>query len=315
MNSFWFRYAVALLVSSAVFFALTIFVLIDNQMSWILRFKSYKYGRAASIQSQKVLVNGGSSMLYGLSAKVMEEELGIPAVNLGINGGFSLPFLIEETKKVAKPHDIVIFAPEYPVYSRQAAAWQDLDYHYFRLKDPSKLMMFTPRAIMSYALQTNVLDSALSTGTILIRNLVSGPYGQPSDLNVNGDYDACAATNHTNPNPFAVDIPDLVVAGDALKSLIQDLGAWGRENKIQLFITMPNIARHPDFAKPAWKDKSAAFTSILATYGVEVLGTPEDAVYDPSNFCDSYYHMNKTGSERRTKDFISKFGSRFHKVQ
>jgi hypothetical protein len=60
-----------------------------------------------------VFLLGGSNVAFGFDSEQMEEALHVPVVNLGINAGFGLQFMVNHTATYLKQGDILIISPEY----------------------------------------------------------------------------------------------------------------------------------------------------------------------------------------------------------
>lgn len=72
---------------------------------------------AKGIKGSKVVVSGGSNVLFGVDSKILSKYFKKRVVNLGVNAGVGLPVILYMTKKVLKRGDMVIMALEYPMYS------------------------------------------------------------------------------------------------------------------------------------------------------------------------------------------------------
>jgi hypothetical protein len=82
--------------------------------------KTYLAGRA---NGRKVLLIGGSNVLFGYSAARIEKGLNIPTFNLGIYAGLPLTFIGDMARSQANPGDIVVFPLESEYYQQIEGDW------------------------------------------------------------------------------------------------------------------------------------------------------------------------------------------------
>lgn len=71
-----------------------------------------KVERLDSVEGEKVVVIGGSSVAFGIDSKMMEEELGKPVVNFGLYAAIGNVAMMELSKSSIGRGDVVILAPE-----------------------------------------------------------------------------------------------------------------------------------------------------------------------------------------------------------
>ena len=71
-----------------------------------------KQERLRNIQGPKMILIGGSNLHYGMNSKSLEDSLGMPVVNMGIQGSLGLRYYFSEVMEQIHEHDIVILLPE-----------------------------------------------------------------------------------------------------------------------------------------------------------------------------------------------------------
>ncbi len=72
-----------------------------------------KHTRLDTLSSPKIVLVGGSNIMFGLSAKMLEDTFKIPAENLGLGGALGLNFMLNEALPSVKKGDIIIVSTEY----------------------------------------------------------------------------------------------------------------------------------------------------------------------------------------------------------
>jgi hypothetical protein len=84
-----------------------------------------KHARLRAIESPRLILVGGSSVGFGLDSREFE-PLGLTPVNMGLNAGLGLAFMLGEVEGQLRAGDVVIVAPETHLYwtgSQDDAIW------------------------------------------------------------------------------------------------------------------------------------------------------------------------------------------------
>ena len=72
-----------------------------------------KYARLRSYDDEnKIVIIGGSSVAFGINSQMIEDNLGIPAVNFGLYGPLGVTTMMDLTRGHINEGDIVVLAPE-----------------------------------------------------------------------------------------------------------------------------------------------------------------------------------------------------------
>lgn len=71
-----------------------------------------KYDRLTSVEGEKVVVVGGSSVAFGLDSEAMEEYIGKPVVNFGLYAALGTKVMLDLSVDAIGEGDIVVIAPE-----------------------------------------------------------------------------------------------------------------------------------------------------------------------------------------------------------
>lgn len=71
-----------------------------------------KYERLTSLEEDKIVVVGGSSVAFGLDSAMLEKYAGMPVVNFGLYADIGTKFMLDLSRDGIKEGDIVIIAPE-----------------------------------------------------------------------------------------------------------------------------------------------------------------------------------------------------------
>jgi hypothetical protein len=75
-----------------------------------------KEERLEGLAPPRVLLVGGSSLAFGTNSRAIEHALGRPVVNLGLNAGLGLEFILRQAEASMGSGDLVILSPEYNLF-------------------------------------------------------------------------------------------------------------------------------------------------------------------------------------------------------
>lgn len=71
-----------------------------------------KYERLNSLDGEKIVVVGGSSVAFGLDSAALEREVGMPVVNFGLYANLGTKLMIDLSRSGVGEGDIIVLAPE-----------------------------------------------------------------------------------------------------------------------------------------------------------------------------------------------------------
>ncbi len=71
-----------------------------------------KYERLASIEHDKIVIIGGSSVAFGIDSALIEKYTGMPVVNFGLYGDLGTRLMLDLSREHISKGDIVILTPE-----------------------------------------------------------------------------------------------------------------------------------------------------------------------------------------------------------
>ncbi len=91
---------------------------------WVRELMIIKHSFAKKIDAPKIILVGGSGVLFGIDAAQIERSIGIPCLNYGLHAAMRLEWLLDAVKEIAKPGDILIIALEQAYYN-QSAGWSE----------------------------------------------------------------------------------------------------------------------------------------------------------------------------------------------
>lgn len=106
-----------LLLSFTIFFLLKYIFINREPKSFNSAFVDKLNILKTNKNKKKIILLGGSSVGFGLSAELMEHKLGITTINLGHNAALGLVDFQSFIQKNLTPDDIIVFSPEWHIYT------------------------------------------------------------------------------------------------------------------------------------------------------------------------------------------------------
>lgn len=267
---------------------------------------NFKEAAANRIQGNKILFTSGSNNFLGIRASQIEDTFKVPTINMSINAGLNIEYILDRIKVSASPGDIIIVPLEYIHYSyagepgitiNKYLLTYDKDYFWANYNATENLKILSSISIFDFV---KSLFNTFNQETVMERRAYF-----LKDLNKNGDM--LNMTEHdslkTKKNPFELPIPfDGETKG--LKK-VKEFSNYCKANDISLFVTFPNIVYDDAYLSKEYQRYFKFLTVFFDKNQIDVLGIPRDGMYPQELFFDSEYHLTSEGSDVRTKKFIS----------
>ena len=262
-----------------------------------------KVDRLYETEGEKIVFVGGSSLAFGLDAKLLSETLGKPVVNFGLYATLGTKVMLDYTKKAVGEGDIIVIAPEmneqtWSLYFNAEAMWQALDgnFHDFRHIDsenyPAMLGSFWKFA----ASKAKYSRQALNVSGLGIYKASSfddhGFIANNRDKDYNtmtGGYDA------GKPITFSADMiaPDFI-------DYVNEFTAYAEKKGAKVYLASCPINEAAVPLDLSMDDIDAYVTALEEAFDCEVLGSPANMIYPSGYFFDSNFHMNGAGAVLHT---------------
>ncbi len=119
LSTFSFRYVVGFVV--VIFIALAIFAgsIIATPgvppehpgAYWTAYLTREKENNASNMQSPRILIYGGSDVLFGIDAGHLSQIAGRPAFNMGVHGGVGIASILNQAINISRDDDVVVVLP------------------------------------------------------------------------------------------------------------------------------------------------------------------------------------------------------------
>ena len=94
-----------------------------------------KADRLVSISGPKIVLLGNSNVAFGMDSRMIEEELGVPVVNMGLHGGYGNPFHENMSRLHVVPGDIYVIChgsfKDKGQINDTMAVWSSIENHFY----------------------------------------------------------------------------------------------------------------------------------------------------------------------------------------
>ncbi len=262
-------------------------------------FYEIKSSYANSIKIPKILIVAGSNATYGISSRMITEETGIPAANLGTGAGFGAAYSLRLTRPLLKPGDTIVLPLEYEAYGLNPSQSEPL-IEYVLAYDHEYL--FTHPWLMLFVSRVTLMRGILAKFRTPPRVEVSQFINKSGDAIDNYEEHMTAEQRQRISAIPPIRIKENL-NDDALRS-IREFARWCRSQNIKLVATWPNTLFFEVYQERSYQNIFQQIESFYKGIGVPILGKYSDFMYDQSMFYDSRYHLNNKGVRIRTKQII-----------
>jgi hypothetical protein len=265
-----------------------------------------KHHLLAQHKNPRMIFVGGSSAAFGMDSRIIQQQLKVQPINMGINGGIGAEFMLNEVKADLKPGDVVVVSLEYesfrdfppnPKFTFDAieAQWQNAQ--------------FLPVAYIPALLDKGLM----SIGSSLRRTLSAlhtsperKPYYARSGFNQFGDMTAHYAlgdrisqvTEEQRNFRFTLN-------SDGIQRMINALNAFyqvAQAQQAKVIYVYPPLLSEVFAANQSEIQKLD--TALHQSLAFPILDRPEDAAYPENEHFDTRYHLNRSGSQKRTHHLV-----------
>lgn len=260
---------------------------------------TYKHQRLKSIEEEKIVLIGGSSLAFGLDSKKLEEYLGKPVINYGLYATIGTKAMLDMSRSYINEGDIVVICPEtdrqtYSLYYNAMSMWQSLD---------CDLSMFWDVGFSNYGKLIAKIPEFSNEKLGFIRNnqkpAPTGIYAK-SSFNEYGDI---AVERPYNEMPQNYDTSSPVYLNrDLLNSeFIDYLNKYAKhcERKgAKVYFSFSPI--NADAIVSTSEEQEEFYASLKEQLDFPVLSELSDYVMDSAFFYDTNFHLNTIGALERT---------------
>lgn len=276
---------------------------------------SFKNILLKSTGSPRVIFDGGSNLHHGINSRMLTEQLSIPVVNLGDNGGYPLAVKVERLKKELTYGDILILSPEWYQYYTEKFSHQfyadlygSLNHYYDYLPYEQKIRYFYSQGLIDLI----DLFKDKEVDKIEVQLNYFSHFKSMLDKGIFGDFYPYSLLEDMNNG---MDCQNYLFSGRSFSDLetsrrfestLKDLSVFAKEKGVMVFFIPPVVVDSSCYQDADAQRFLSNASDLLQKYGFPFLIQPEDAVFERELMNNTYYHLNEEGRDLwSTKIFLA----------
>jgi hypothetical protein len=279
--------------------------------SWSYDIAQKKRALAAAISGPRLLLVGGSSTTFGLSAQTIEAGTGVRTLNMGTHAGWGPDYLLYWIEQTARPGDTVLLAIEYQLFTKPIGSEPHDDYILSR--DPA---FFRQMSLLDKIdMATRISFKRIQKGLNIRHHGENPPRSHPpytqgaSYIDSYGDETGNIEVDRRRANPDMEEMAEPLVDGIASTHTagfdeVRRFIAWAKAHDVTVLATFPNIVHRPEYDGENAREAIKVITDFYTAQGVPVVGTAQEAMYPPDQFFELPYHLTHDAAITRTQKLV-----------
>lgn len=259
-----------------------------------------KHRLLANVSAPRLIFVGGSGIALGLDSELLEAQLGMPVINMGVNAGFGLHYMLEEVQPYLQADDIVVIIPEYEHFFGKLLEGDQNLLWALRIR-PTTIRQLTWPQIMQ---AIPALPAFFQQRVREILQRTPDPMYNRMAFNGHGDFVNHLMLPAKEIQPHAI-APQTTVSPIALnRNALVQLAAFQRSAQAKGATV---VMIYPAIADNFWRYQNnqaviAQLYDYIATHQIiRQLALPSDYVLPKQYFFDTVYHLSAEGRQMRTK--------------
>lgn len=268
--------------------------------------------------SPRIILVGGSNLVFGINSPEIERRTAYHPVNMGLNVGDGLAFMLRNVEPLLRPGDVVVVSPEYENFGEFYNGLGPFLYAEAE-HSPAVIRRFTRAnflemmnkgfiiagGIFRYAVQQKGRTERLwlETGAHVYRRDAFNRYG---DLVAHYTLPNKVAAGYHPPGSINAHATPETIAR-AIEGLNSFNDAAARRN-VRVFYSFPPIPTDLlERQGPAIQQIEAELQRQLR---FPLLDSPGEMTFPLDNFFDAYYHLTGEGAAKRTARLLDRLEER-----
>lgn len=258
-----------------------------------------KHKRLNKITSPRLVFCGGSNLAFGIDSKRIQDSIGIPVVNLGLNAGLGLEYIINEIKFSAKSSDIVIFSIEYLLSPEGSYGLKKLTASNF----PEANQYFNNNVFndMKDFVYKDMQSNLKNNLSIFNTNNTNSDFDNSDSVYLRKSFnkygDVVGHFNKKSPIELGSRQKLTYRKWEGI-ILLNKFVKYAKTKNIKVYFLFPNYSKTEfDTNKEViGKLESDLHEELL----IPIINNPIDFVFSDIYFYNTVYHLNKLGRDKRT---------------
>lgn len=277
---------------------------------WVDDVYQHKLAAARQITERKILVVAGSNALFGIDSSQLSAYWQRPAVNLGVNAGLGLPYILEVSKRVTRAGDVVLLPMEYALYLDDGTPNAQVIDHVIA-RDPAYWLDLPLATRWQFAAALAPERWIQGLRRLPDAPVTSGTYGA-HHLNARGDQTHSAPANRTDGDKAAVRAAKTWSYGARAGNekggweLLEAYARWARQHGICVVAVPSVLLYRPAYDRdPLERAFYAGLAQRIQARGIPYVGSPREFMYPEEWFFDTDHHLQDWARTRHTARLVA----------
>ena len=265
-----------------------------------------KYDRLNSLDGEKIVVVGGSSVAFGLDSAALEREVGMPVVNFGLYANLGTKLMLDLSRSGVGEGDIIVLAPEMndqtlSLYFNSETTMQALDGNFKMLKsidsENYESLIGASWKFASDKLGYTLIGAAPEN---------SGAYSKQW-FNTYGDntydrpYNVMSTVTKTITLDYKYDADDgTVTEYEEFIDYVNEYVEFCTGRGATVYFSFPPMNKASMTDENTEESIYAFYDNLSSSLHCRVISNVNDYILDEGYFFDSEFHLNNAGVNIRT---------------
>jgi hypothetical protein len=283
---------------------------------WVFDAYQLKLQAAEQITVPKVLVVAGSNAMFGIDSKQLSEYWQRPTINMAVNAGLGLDYILAQAQKVARRGDILVLPLEYALYldngeansqiidyviGRDSAYWNSLTYGQ---RTQYIVGMAPERWIQGLR---KPADSPVTSGTYGAHHLNTVGDQTFSGREHQQEHDRAAIAVAASPKK-AWTYGERALQEKGAWDKLRQFAEWSRENQICLIAVPTALLFQDSYRRSSVEQRFyESLPDRVRQLGISYVGQPYDFMYPADHFFDTDHHLQDWARTIHTRKLITLF--------
>jgi hypothetical protein len=283
---------------------------------WVFDAYQHKHRAAQQVASPKVLIVAGSNAMFGIDSQQISAYWQRPTVNLAVNAGLGLSYILANAQRAAKSGDIIILPLEYALYVDSANAnSQIIDYVVARDIPYWNSLPFAQKSAFLLGMSPErwlqglrkMPEAPVTAGTYGAHHLdaagdqtFSGPENQQS-------HDLAAVQLATSPAK-AWHYGERATQETGAWDQIRQFASWAKAQHICIVAVPTVLLDHASYHEsPLEQQFYLSLPDRVRALGLNYAGRPFDFMYPATHFFDTDHHLQDWARTIHTRKLVALF--------
>ena len=307
----------AVCMTGTIAFCLSAYVMtVDRLVEQSAIPATYKWFLLKEVPGPRIIFESGSNSHHAIDTEFLGAELGITAINIADNAGYSLEDKVTRLETFARAGDVVVLPLEWSFYSREKLTdayvgsifSENRDYYWSMpvMKRVQRALSLPPEKIIT-ELNQKASRPALETESSahqLFRTALTLPTGHFSRETSIGPGFGVADQSCDDYILGKQDVRQNLKLGKNIKPALERLKRLKAQG-IDIHFAWPVLAGEGCMSDPAYvKDFRREIEAAVNQAGFEFLGTLSQSLYSQDLQDDTPYHLISKGTDIHTAQMI-----------